>query len=180
MKLFSAVLLGAMLLASTFSPVHALPGDTFSSVKAHVTSKGFTFRCLISELSGAPFCTVMGKVGGRKFIYNFSDDSAHVTYEETVRYDAPGFSFLSQQDQRVRSLLAAIYDDAVAQDFSSAKQVAQVPLYQRKAHATFLRGKRFGYVTGRDGSKVVTLFPARDLAQEIAGAKKCATMECGD
>ena len=116
----------------------------------------------------------------RKFTYNFSDDVGHVDYQESLRYDAPGFSFVAQSDARVRALLAAVYDDRVAQDFISAKRVATVPVYQSKARATFLRGKRFGYATGAVGTNDLTLFRVSDLDHEIANAKKCATMECGD
>ncbi|MBC5816049.1 MAG: hypothetical protein GIW97_05860 [Candidatus Eremiobacteraeota bacterium] len=180
MKILAALTWGALLLASTFALAYALPGDRFSDAKAAARAKGFAIRCPISEMSGAPFCTATGKVAGRKFFYNFSDDAGHVNYEESLTYDAPGFSFLSQPDPRIRVLLSAVFSDAVAQDFASAKLAAKVPVYQSKAHAAFLRGKRFGYATGGNGANGVTLFRASDLAQEIATARKCATMECGD
>ena len=180
MKMLISALSGAVLLLGCLCAASALPGQQFAAVKAQVARKAFAMRCPIGDMSGAPICTVTGRIDGRKFIYHFSDDVGHLDYQESLRYDAPGFSFLVQSDPRLRALLAAVYDDGVAQDFISAKRVATVPVYQSKTHATFLRGKRFGYVTGAIGTNDLTLFRVRDLDHEIANAKKCATMECGD
>ncbi|MDP9110034.1 MAG: hypothetical protein M3M96_00160, partial [Candidatus Eremiobacteraeota bacterium] len=155
--------------------------DRFSDAKATARAKGFRLHCGIGELSGAPFCTASGKYRGAEFDYTFHDDEGHVDYSEAIWYDAGGFRFLAKGDPRVRGLIDAVFNDAVAQDFLQAKAVATAGEYQLpKSHITFLRGRKYGYATGEGGGFTMTLYRLNDLNREIANAKRCATMECGD
>jgi|GEM_PF-6213030 len=181
MKNLAALTWGALLLASPFALACALPGDRFSDTKAAARAKGFKPQCTISEMSGAPFCTVSGKYEGGDFTYTFHDDAEHIGYSERIWYNVTSFRFLARHDPRVRGLIAAVYNDAVAQDFLRAKAVATAGEYQLpESHITFRRGRKYGYATGEGGGFTITLYRISDLNREIAAAKKCATMECGD
>jgi hypothetical protein len=180
MKLSLSFALTAVMIAARFSVAAALPGEPFAAVKARAQHSPFTVKCTISEMSGTPFCSQTGHYLGAQFNRNFSDDGGNVTYQEMIWYNLEGFRFLTRTDPRVRGLLAAIYDAALAQDFLDAKIVASVPVYQSTKRARFLRGKRFGYVAGGDGGFTLTIFRAADLDKEIQNARRCATVECGD
>ena len=65
MKVAASVLSGVVFLLGAFCSASALPGQTFTVVKAEVARKGFAIRCPISDMSGAPFCIVTGQIAAQ-------------------------------------------------------------------------------------------------------------------
>lgn len=177
MKISAATALCCVAAASVYGMAQALPGQKVSTVVAAIHAKPFTTKKIISEMSGMPMYNATKPYKGGRIFYHIEDMTDHISFHETVTYDAPGFSFNNKSDPRVHAVLALVYDGAIADDYVHAKAVAVVPVYQSKLKTTFFKGARYAYAGGSDG---ITLYALKDLAEQIKEAKQCAKTDCGD
>ena len=167
----------AVLCVALAAPAAALPGDSAATVAAAMKHKGFTVTSNISELGGNRVYQAYTTYRGFKTGFFFQAALGGRSYAEILNYDAPGFLFLRRGDARGAGVLALVYDASVASDFRNARLVDRAGVFQSKQKISFLRGRRLGYAAS--GSQL-TVFALKNLANEIANAKACATHECGD
>lgn len=132
----------------------------------------------MNEMTGQPYFTATfraGSVAG-KFYANFGDDNR--VSDESVGVDTTSETYdILKHPGVAQAMIATVYGNAVANDFTSAAQVGRWKLYQQTQSTVLYRGKLYGYEASYLAVKLIS--PAQ-VDAEAKLLARCATMDCGD